>query len=228
MKNGQRKHPLLLGVLYGTAIYGSIVLAILCITGVIVAAALIIPMFILLVFVLISQMRNISSAKKEEDVDYCLNTYFVYKYIMMPVELICAGILGAVIFVIIKILGHWPEDELVSTFLVFIITLIAAYVITFIIAIIPCSLIMFTLIELPCLISIDYVLGVTQKKYGMSSVGRVIHFLLQMIPVLDIIDGLYISIKYWNRGRGLAVVTFAFTLSVTALVLSIYLAIRFI
>lgn len=228
MKNGQRKHPLLLGVLYGTAIYGSIVLAILCITGVIVAAALIIPMFILFVFVLISQMRNISSAKKEEDVDYCLKTYFVYKYIMMPLELICAGVLGAVIFGIIKIISHWPEDELVSTFLVFIITLIVASIITFIIAIIPCSLIVFTLIELPCLISIDYVLGVTQKKYGMSSVGRVIHFLLQMIPVLDIIDGLYISIKYWNRGRGLAVVTFAFTLSVTALVLSIYLAIRFI
>ena len=228
MKNGQRKHPLLLGVLYGTAIYGSIVLAILCITGVIVAAALIIPMFILLVFVLISQMRNISSAKKEEDVDYCLKTYFIYKYITMPLELICAGVLGAVIFGIIKIISHWPEDELVSTFLVFIITLIVASIITFIIAIIPCSLIVFTLIELPCLISIDYVLGVTQKKYGMSSVGRVIHFLLQMIPVLDIIDGLYISIKYWNRGRGLAVVTFAFTLSVTALVLSIYLAIRFI
>lgn len=211
MKNGQRKHPLLLGVLYGTAIYGSIVLAILCITGVIVAAALIIPMFILLVFVLISQMRNISSAKKDEDVDYCLKTYFVYKYIMMPLELICAGVLGAVIFGIIKIISHWPEDELVSTFLVFIITLIAAYVITFIIAffiaIIPCSLIMFTLIELPCLISIDYVLGVTQKKYGMSSVGRVIHFLLQMIPVLDIIDGLYISIKYWKRGKVAAVIT---------------------
>lgn len=134
MKNGQRKHPLLLGVLYGTAIYGSIALAILCITGVIVAAALIIPMFILLVFVLISQMRNISSAKKDEDVDYCLKTYFVYKYIMMPLELICAGVLGAVIFGIIKIISHWPEDELVSTFLVFIITLIAAYVITFIIA----------------------------------------------------------------------------------------------
>ena len=227
MKYGQRKHPLLLGVLYGTAIYGSIVLAILCIIGV-VSAVLIIPMFILLVFVLISQMRNISSAKKDEDVDYCLKTYFVYKYIMMPLELICAGVLGAVIFVIIKIISHWPEDELVSTFLVFFITLIAAYVITFIIAIIPYSLIMFTLIELPCLISIDCILGVTQKKYGMSSVGRVIHFLLQMIPVLDIIDGLYISIKYWNRGRGLAVVTFAFTLSITALVLSIYLAIRFI
>ena len=224
MKNGQRKHPLLLGVLYGTAIYGSIVLAILCITGVIVAAALIIPMFILLVFVLISQMRNISSAKKEEDVDYCLKTYFIYKYITMPVELICAGIIGASIFVIFGMIIHWPKEDLIAAFF----ALFFAMIIYMIIAIIPYVLIVFAVIGLPCFISIEYVLGVTQKKYGMSSVGRVIHFLLQMIPVLDIIDGLYISIKYWNRGRGLAVVTFAFTLSVTALVLSIYLTNRFI
>ena len=224
MKNGQRKHPLLLGVLYGTAIYGSIALAILCITGVIVAAALIIPMFILLVFVLISQMRNISSAKKDEDVDYCLKTYFIYKYITMPVELICAGIIGASIFVIFGMIIHWPKEDLIAAFF----ALFFAMIIYMIIAIIPYVLIVFAVIGLPCFISIEYVLGVTQKKYGMSSVGRVIHFLLQMIPVLDIIDGLYISIKYWNRGRGLAVVTFAFTLSVTALVLSIYLAIRFI
>ena len=224
MKNGQRKQPLLLGVLYGTAIYGSIVLAILCITGVAVAAALIIPMFILFVFVLISQMRNISSAKKEEDVDYCLKTYFIYKYITMPVELICAGIIGASIFVIFGMIIHWPKEDLIAAFF----ALFFAMIIYMIIAIIPYVLIVFAVIGLPCFISIEYVLGVTQKKYGMSSVGRVIHFLLQMIPVLDIIDGLYISIKYWNRGRGLAVVTFAFTLSVTALVLSIYLAIRFI
>ena len=224
MKNGQRKHPLLLGVLYGTAIYGSIVLAILCITGVAVAAALIIPMFILFVFVLISQMRNIASAKKEEDVDYCLKTYFIYKYITMPVELICAGIIGASIFVIFGMIIHWPKEDLIAAFF----ALFFAMIIYMIIAIIPYVLIVFAVIGLPCFISIEYVLGITQKKYGMSSVGRVIHFLLQMIPVLDIIDGLYISIKYWNRGRGLAVVTFAFTLSVTALVLSIYLAIRFI
>ena len=198
MKNGQRKHPLLLGVLYGTAIYGSIVLAILCITGVAVAAALIIPMFILFVFVLISQMRNISSAKKEEDVDYCLKTYFIYKYITMPVELICAGIIGASIFVIFGMIIHWPKEDLIAAFF----ALFFAMIIYMIIAIIPYVLIVFAVIGLPCFISIEYVLGVTQKKYGMSSVGRVIHFLLQMIPVLDIIDGLYISIKYWNRGRG--------------------------
>ena len=227
MKNGQRKHPLLLGVLYGTAIYGSIVLAILCIIGVATALVLIIPMCILFVFVLISQTRNISFAKKEEDVDYCLKTYFVYKYITMPVELTCAGIIGTIIFAIFGIIIHWPEDRLVSTLLVFIITLIISSIITFIITIGPYSLIVFAVIGLPCFTSIDCVLGITQRKYGMSSAERTIHFLLQMIPVLDIIDGLYISIKYWNRGRGLAVVTAVFTFCVTALVLSIYLANRF-
>lgn len=227
MKYDQKQHPLLLGILYATAIYSSIVLAILCIIGVATALVLIIPMCILFVFVLISQTRNISFAKKEEDVDYCLKTYFVYKYIMMPVELTCAGIIGTIIFAIFRIIIHWPEDRLVATLLVFIITLIISSIITFIITIGPYSLIVFAVIGLPCFTSIDCVLGITQRKYGISSAERTIHFLLQMIPVLDIIDGLYISIKYWNRGRGLAVVTAVFTFCVTALVLSIYLVNRF-
>ena len=224
MKYDQKQHPLLLGILYATLIYGSIVCAVLYAISIVVATVLMIPMCILFIFVLISQMKNISFAKKEEDVDYCLKTYFIYKYITMPVELICAGIIGASIFVIFRMIIHWPKEDLIAAFF----ALFFAMIIYMIIAIIPYVFIVFAVIGLPCFISIEYVLGVTQKKYGMSSVGRVIHFLLQMIPVLDIIDGLYISIKYWNRGRGLAVVTFAFTLSVTALVLSIYLAIRFI
>ena len=223
MKYDQKQHPLLLGILYATAIYGSIVLAILCIIGVATALVLIIPMCILFVFVLISQMRNISSAKKEEDVDYCLKTYFIYKYITMPVELICAGIIGASIFVIFGMVIHWPKEDLIAAFF----ALFFAMIIYMIIAIIPYVLIVFAVIGLPCFISIEYVLGITQKKYGISSAERTIHFLLQMIPVLDIIDGLYISIKYWNRGRGLAIVTAVFTFSITALVLSIYLVNRF-
>ena len=223
MKYNQKTHPLLLGILYGIVIYGLVVLTMVYRISDDKATVLII-LFILFVFVLILQTRNISFAKKEEDVDYCLKTYFIYKYITMPVELICAGIIGASIFVIFGMIIHWPKEDLIAAFF----ALFFAMIIYMIIAIIPYVLIVFAVIGLPCFISIEYVLGVTQKKYGMSSVGRVIHFLLQMIPVLDIIDGLYISIKYWNRGRGLAVVTFAFTLSVTALVLSIYLAIRFI
>ena len=223
MKYDQKQNPLWMGILYGTAIYSSIVLAILYTLSAVVATVLIIPMCIMFVFVLILQMRNISSAKKEEDVDYCLKTYFIYKYITMPVELICAGIIGASIFVIFGMIIHWPKEDLIAAFF----ALFFAMIIYMIIVIIPYVLIVFAVIGLPCFISIEYVLGITQKKYGISSAERTIHFLLQMIPVLDIIDGLYISIKYWNRGRGLAIVTAVFTFSITALVLSIYLVNRF-
>ena len=223
MKYDQKQNPLLLGILYATLIYGSIVCAVLYAISIVVATVLMIPMCILFIFVLISQMRNISFAKKEEDVDYCLKTYFIYKYITMPVELICAGIIGASIFVIFGMIIHWPKEDLIAAFF----ALFFAMIIYMIIAIIPYVLIVFAVIGLPCFISIEYVLGITQKKYGISSAERTIHFLLQMIPVLDIIDGLYISIKYWNRGRGLAIVTAVFTFSITALVLSIYLVNRF-
>lgn len=219
MKYGQRKHPLLLGVLYGTAIYGLMVLIEVYGISDATVTMLIIP-FILFIFVLISQMRNIAFAKKEEDVDYCLNTYFIYKYITMPVGLIAAGIVGTLIVTIIWMIIKWLEEPLIIILIFFFVV--------FIIAIIPCSLIVFTLIELPCFISMDCVLGITQKKYGITSVERRAHFLLQMIPVLDIIDGLYISIKYWNRGRRLAIVSAAFTLSEIVLVLWIYLANRFV
>ena len=223
MKYDQKQHPLWLGILYATAIYGSIVWVILYAISIVVATVVMIPMCILFIFVLISQMRNISFAKKEEDVDYCLKTYFIYKYITMPVELICAGIIGASIFVIFGMIIHWPKEDLIAAFF----ALFFAMIIYMIIAIIPYVLIVFVVIGLPCFISIEYVLGITQKKYGISSAERAIHFLLQMIPVLNIIDGLYISIKYWNRGRVLAIVSAVFTFSEILLVLWIYLAYRF-
>ena len=219
MKYNQKTHPLLLGIVYGIVIYGLVVLTMVYRISDDKATVLII-LFILFVFVLILQTRNISFAKKEEDVDYCLKTYFIYKYITMPIGLICAGIVGTFIVAIIGMLIQWLEEPL--------IIVLAFFLVIFFIGIIPCVLIVFTVIELPCFTSIDCVLGITQKKYGISSAERTIHFLLQMIPVLDIIDGLYISIKYWNRGRRLAIVSAVFTFSVIALVLSIYLVNRFL
>ena len=218
MKYDQKTHPLLLGILYGIVIYGLVVLTMVYRISDDKATVLII-LFILFVFVLILQTRNISFAKKEEDVDYCLKTYFIYKYITMPIGLICAGIVGTFIVAIIGMLIQWLEEPLIIVLVFFLVI--------FFIGIIPCVLIVFTVIELPCFTSIDCVLGITQKKYGISSAERTIHFLLQMIPVLDIIDGLYISIKYWNRGRRLAIVSAVFTFSEILLVLWIYLAYRF-
>ena len=36
--------------------------------------------FITFFVVMVLQVRSIESAKKIEDIDYCLNTYFLYKY----------------------------------------------------------------------------------------------------------------------------------------------------
>ena len=218
MKYDQKQHPLWLGILYGIAIYGLIILTMVYRINDNTAIVSMI-LFVLFVFILILQMRNISFAKKVEDIDYCLKTYFIYKYITMPVELICAGIVGAFIVGMIGTIIQWLEEPIAIILFFFLVI--------FFVAIIPYVLIVFAVIELPCFISIEYVLCITQKKYGISSAKRMIHFLLQMIPVLDIIDGLYISIKYWNRGRGLAVVTAVFTFCVTALVLSFYFVNRF-
>ena len=103
MKYNQKTHPLLLGILYGIVIYGLVVLTMVYRISDDKATVLII-LFILFVFVLILQTRNISFAKKEEDVDYCLKTYFIYKYITMPIGLICAGIVGTFIVAIIGML----------------------------------------------------------------------------------------------------------------------------
>jgi len=49
---------------------------------------------------------------------------------------------------------------------------------------------------------------------------RTIHFFLQMIPIVNIIDVLYISIKYWKKGMGLAILTVVYsyiTMAVLAL-----------
>ena len=188
-----------LGILYGIAIYGFIFLIIRVSLLRDMAVLFFIPLFIMFVVVLTLQIRNIMSAKKEGNINYCLNTYFLYKYIAMPLELICAGIVGVTISTFFGLIIQSFEERL----LVIAVFLFVA----FILAIVPYVAITAAVIELPCLISGDCILSITRKEYGMSAMESTIHFFLQMLPILGIVDGLYISIKYWNRGRRLAVVT---------------------
>lgn len=188
-----------LGILYGIAIYSFTFLIIG--VGILkdIAILFFIPLFIMFVVVLILQIRNIMSAKREGNIDYCLNTYFLYKYIAMPIELICAGMVGVTISTLFGLIIQSFEERL----LVIAVFLFVA----FILAIVPYIAVTAAIIELPCLISVDCIIGITRKEYGMSFIERTIHFFLQMIPIVGIADGLYISIKYWNRGKLLARVT---------------------
>ena len=72
----------------------------------------------------------------------------------------------------------------------------------------PVLLVCTTVIELPCFIFTICILDITRKQKKMTFERSSMHFILQLIPGIDLIDGLHISTKYWNKGRMLARITF--------------------
>ena len=204
--------PILLALLYGTALYGFVFFIIennrLGGSAIVVAFALFIMFFV----VMILQIRGIVSAAKMEDIDYCLKTYFLCKYITAPFIWGCGGILYYIVFNWISMIINTPH-QLVVSFLVF-------FFIIFTIVIVPYLVVSYALIELPCTIAVNCMLDITRKKCGMSFGIMAIHFFLQLIPIVNIIDGLYISIKYWKKGRILAIVTAVYSFIIIAFIYS--------
>lgn len=204
--------PILLALLYGTALYGFVFFIIennrLGGSAIVVAFALFIMFFV----VMILQIRGIVSAAKMEDIDYCLKTYFLCKYITTPFIWGCGGILYYIIFNWVSMIINTPH-QLVVSFLVF-------FFIIFTIVIVPYLVVTYALIELPCTIAVNCMLDITRKKCGMSFGIMAIHFFLQLIPIVNIIDGLYISIKYWKKGRILAIVTAVYSFIIIAFIYS--------
>ena len=181
---------ILLALLYGTALYGFIFSFIANIILLGLAIFFSITLFITFFVVMVLQVRSIESAKKIEDIDYCLNTYFLYKYITAPFIWGCGRIVASMVLITVK-----STDDPIG---------IAAAVG---LLLVPYIFTVTVLIGLPCIITIDFTLDIARKKFGMSYFKKMIHFFLQLIPIVDLIDGFYISIKYWNRGKVAAVVT---------------------
>ena len=181
---------ILLALLYGTALYGFIFSFIANIILLGLAMAFAVTLFITFFVVMVLQVRSIESAKKIEDIDYCLNTYFLYKYITAPFIWGCGRIVASMVLITVK-----STDDPIG---------IAAAVG---LLLVPYIFTVTVLIGLPCIITIDFTLDIARKKFGMSSFKKMIHFFLQLIPIADLIDGFYISIKYWKRGKVAAVVT---------------------
>ena len=209
------KLPIILfALLYGTALYGFVFSIIennrLGESSIVVVFAL----FIMIFVVMILQIRGVLSATKIEDIDYCLNTYFLYKYITAPFICGCVGILSYIIFEWISMTIK-SDNQLVTSILIFLF-------IAFIVVVVPYILASYVFIGLPCTVAVNCMLDITRKKYGMSFSMRTIHFFLQMIPIVNIIDVLYISIKYWKKGRVLAIVTAVCSFIIIAILAFIY------
>ena len=181
---------ILLALLYGMALYGFVFsfIANIILLGLLMAFA--VTLFITFFVVMVLQVRGIESAKKIGDINYCLNTYFLYKYITAPFIWSCGRIVASMVLITVK-----SSDDPIGIAAAFGLLLVP-YIFTVIV-----------LIGLPCIISINFALDIAKEKFGMSSFKKMIHFLLQLIPILDLIDGFYISIKYWKRGKVAAVIT---------------------
>ena len=213
------KLPIILFVLlYGTALYGlifSIIGSVISVSPVMVFP---IPLFIMFFVVMILQILGVLSAAKIEDIDYCINTYFLYKYITAPFICGCGGILFYIVFKWISMTIN-SNHQLVTSILIFLF-------IAFIVMVVPYILVSYALIGLPCTVAVNCMLDITRKKYGMSFVIRTTHFFLQMIPIVNIIDALYISIKYWKKGMGLAILTVVYSYITMAILAFTYLVIK--
>ena len=209
---------ILLALLYGTALYGFVFSIIannrLGESSTVVVFAL----FIMIFVVMILQIRGIVSAAKMEDIDYCLKTYFLCKYITTPFICGCVGILSYIIFEWISMTIK-SDNQLVTSILIFLF-------IVFIVVVVPYILASYVFIGLPCTVAVNCMLDITRKKYGMSFSMRTIHFFLQMIPIVNIIDVLYISIKYWKKGMGLAILTVVYSYITMAILALTYWVIK--
>ena len=181
---------ILLALLYGMALYGFIFsfIANIILLGLLMAFA--VTLFITFFVVMVLQVRGIESAKKIGDINYCLNTYFLYKYITAPFIWSCGRIVASMVLTTVK-----SSDDPIGIAAAFGLLLVS-YIFT-----------VTVLIGLPCIIAINFALDIAKEKFGMSSFKKMIHFFLQLIPVLDLIDGFYISIKYWKKGKVAAVIT---------------------
>ena len=196
---------ILLALLYGMALYGFIFSFIANIILLGLAIFFSITLFITFFVVMVLQVRSIESAKKIEDIDYCLNTYFLYKYITAPFIWSCGRIVASMVLTTVK-----SSDDPIG---------IAAAVG---LLLVPYIFTVTVLIGLPCIISINFTLDIAKDKFGMSSFKKMIHFFLQLIPIADLIDGFYISIKYWKKGRVLAIVTAVCSFIIIAILAFIY------
>ena len=138
----------------------------------------------LMIAVITQSIRSIS-AVRNKNINYCINSYLFCKYAAIPVILTAAFIS----FVM-------PQLLVILPFLLAFAFIMLPIVWTFAI-----------IADIPSFIAAVCILALTKSEQKTSLGKCILHFILQIIPIADLIDGLYISIKYWKRGKVAAVIT---------------------
>ena len=152
-----------------------------------------------LIILLIVQGINIISATRDKNINYCINSYLFYKYTATPIILTTIFIS---LYIMLGVMIITPIAFIMPMLLIILPLLLG---IAFIV--LPILWIFAIMADIPSFIAAVCILVLTKSEKKISFGKCILHFILQIIPIVDIIDGLYISIKYWKRGKIAAVIT---------------------
>ena len=155
--------------------------------------------FTALIIAVITQSIRSISAIRNKNINYCINSYLFYKYAATPAILIAVFIS---LYIMLGVIIITPISFVMPQLLV-----ILPFLLGFAFIMLPIVWTFAIIADMPSFIAAVCILVLTKSENKISLGKCILHFILQIIPIVDIIDGLYISIKYWNRGKGAAVVT---------------------
>ena len=155
--------------------------------------------FTALIIAVITQSIRSISAIRNKNINYCINSYLFYKYAATPVILTAVVIS---LYIMLGVIVLTPISLLVPQLLV-----ILPFLLGFAFIMLPIIWTFAIIADIPSFIAAVCILVLTKSENKISLGKCILHFILQIIPIVDLIDVLYISIKYWNRGKVAAVIT---------------------
>lgn len=145
------------------------------------------------------QISRVLSEIRNGNIDYCIKRFLFFKYTILPSTLYFI-FLALIIFVgglSISILALvLPQMLFLAPFI-----LMAAFILP------PILLAISFIAALPGFVLAVGTVIISRKQKEMKLGSCILHILLQFVPVVDLIDALYISLHYWSRAKKLAIIT---------------------
>ena len=148
---------------------------------------------------LITQIVEAFKIFKRGDSEQCIKAFLFFKYSSLPAVLMLLAI--------------------------FLVVLLGGIGLSFVMLILPATLFIapfffaMSLVVAPLFLGISFMAGLaglcyaicliilSRKQKGWKVGQCILHFIFQCIPGFDILDGLYITVRYWNRGKILSIIT---------------------
>ena len=152
----------------------------------------------LMIVVITQSIRNIF-AIRNKNINYCINSYLFYKYAAIPVILTAIFIS---LYIMLGVIVITPMSFVMPQLL-----LILPFLWAFAFIMLPIVWTFAIIADIPSFIASVCILALTKSEQKTSLGKCILHFILQIIPIVDLIDELYISIKYWKRGKVPACIT---------------------